>query len=62
MHEQDLRDDLEVVCSVCQRDNTQQLERALSWSHYVTLKEDCGKHSSPTLPIPLILHGFLQNL
>lgn len=40
MDEQNLKDDLEVICGVCQRDNTQQLETALSWSHIVTLKED----------------------
>lgn len=43
MDEQDLKDDLDVICGVCQSKNTQQLEGALSWSHYVTLKEDCGK-------------------
>jgi len=41
---QDLRDGLEESHGLCQRESTQQLEGALSWSHCVTLKKAAENH------------------
>lgn len=62
MDGQDLKDCLEDICGLCQRESTQWLEEASSRESLRDPEGGCGKRSSQILPITLNLHGLPQKL
>lgn len=62
MDGQDLKDCLEDICGLCQRESTQWLEGASSRESLRDPEGGCGKRSSQILPITLNLHGLPQKL